>query len=83
MKRGRNQKIKHQFTDFKLIYSNINHAKSKIESLKRIISEEKPAVIALVETKLAENDSIEIEGYESEPMNRDEHGGGIKILARK
>ena len=82
-KRGRKQKIRQQFTNFNLIYSNINHAKSKIESLKRIISEEKPAVIALVETKLTENDSIEIEGYESEPMNRDEHGGGIMILFKK
>ena len=55
-KRGKNQKIRHQFTDFKLLYSNINHAKCKIESLKRIINEEKPTVIALVETKLAKDD---------------------------
>ena len=82
-KRGRNQKIKQQFTDFKLIYSNINHAKSKIESLKRIIDDEKPAVVALVETKLAKNETIDIEGYENRKMNRDEHGGGIMILIKK
>ena len=48
-----------------MIYSNINHVKSKIESLKRIISEEKPAVVALVETKLAKDDDITIEGYKT------------------
>ena len=65
-----------------MIYSNINHVKSKIESLKRIIDEEKPVVVALVETKLAEKESITIDGYEPFKMNRNEYGGGVMILVK-
>ena len=79
----RNKKIRKQFTNFKMIYSNINHALSKIESLRIIMEEEKPAVVVLVETKLAELGDIEIEGYKSWPMNRDESGGGVMILMKK
>ena len=82
-KRNKNQKIRHQFTEFKLIYSNINHAKCKIESLTRIISEEEPTVVALVETKLEKGDDLDIKGYKSYPMNRDVHGGGIMILVKE
>ena len=82
-KRNKNQKIKQQFTKFKLLYSNINHAKCKIESLTRIINEEKPTVVALVETKLEKGDDLDIEGYKSYPMNRDMHGGGIMILVKE
>ena len=82
-KRKRNKKIRKQFTKFKMIYSNINHCLSKIESLKRIIEEEKPAVVAVVETKLAEGADIKIDGYESWPMNRDENGGGIMVWVKK
>ena len=66
-----------------MIYSNINHAKCKIDSLKRIMEEEKPAVVVLVETKLAEKEDLSIDGYESWPMNRDENGGGVMVLIRK
>ena len=65
-----------------MIYSNINHANCKIESLKRIIEEEKPAVVALVETKLPEKGKLTIDGYTPWPMNRDEHGGGVMLLVR-
>ena len=61
-----------------MIYSNI-----KIESLKSIMEEKTPAVVVLVETKLAENEDLSIDGYESWPMNRDEHGGGVMVLIRK
>ena len=66
-----------------MIYSNVNHVLSKIESLKIIIEEEKPAVVVLVETKLAVKGDIDIEGYRSWPMNRDQNGGGIIILIKK
>ena len=71
-----------QVTKAVVIYSNINHVKSKIESLKRIIDEEKPVVVALVETKLAEKESITIDGYEPFKMNRNEYGGGVMILVK-
>ena len=62
-RKKRHKKIRKQMTNFKLIYCNINHIKSKLSSLERIVEEEKPAVVALVETKLGENEDIEIEGY--------------------
>ena len=42
-----------------------------------------PAVVAVVETKLAEGADIKIDGYESWPMNRDENGGGIMVWVKK
>ena len=65
-----------------MIYDNINHANSKMDSLKRIIEEESPSVVVLVETKLGEKEEMDIEGYEPFPMNRDENGGGIIILVK-
>ena len=64
-------------TNFKLLYSNINHLKSKMESLNNILEETKPTIVALVETKLPEKEKPEIEGYEPYPMNRSEHGGKV------
>ena len=64
------QKIMKQFTNFKMIYSNISHAEAKLESLKRIIEEEKPAMVVIGETKFAEKEKIMMEGYEPRPMNR-------------
>ena len=54
-----------------------------MESLNRIVEETDPSVIALVETKLAENEDINIQGYQTWKMNRDEHGGGIMFLAKE
>ena len=65
-----------------MIYNNINHANSKMDSLKRIIEEESPSVVVLVETKLGEEEEMDIEGYEPFPMNRDENGGGIMISVK-
>ena len=82
-KRKRHKKIRKHLTKFRMIYCNINHAKSKIDSLKRIIEEENPVVIILVETKLGEKEDLSVEGYETYPLNRDENGGGIMIIVKK
>ena len=82
-RRKRVKKIRRELTNFKLLYSNINHLKSKIESLKSILEETKPAIVALVETKLAEEEKVEVEGYEPYPMNRNKHGGGVLLLVKK
>ena len=66
-----------------MLYSNINHLKSKIESLEHIIDDSKPTVVALVETKLGEKEEIKIQGYKPLPMNRDKNGGGVMLLVRK
>ena len=76
------KKIRRQLTNFKLLYSNINHLKSKMESLKSIADESKPTIIVLAETKLAEKEEIEFGGYTPYPMNRNEHGGGIMVLIK-
>ena len=47
----------------KFYYLNIRGLKSKIESLKEIIIEEKPEVIGLVETMLDGKDKVVMEGY--------------------
>ena len=52
--------------------------------IKRIIGEEEPVLVALVETKLNKNDKVEIPGYE-EPLrvDRDEDGGGVLLTYKK
>ena len=82
-KKRRVKKIRRELTNFKLMYSNINHLKSKMESLKSILEETKPAVVALVETKMAEKEKMEMEGYTPYPMNRNIHGGGVLLLVKK
>ena len=42
-----------------------------------------PIIIALAETKLAENETVQIEGYKSLEMNRNERGGGIMLLIKE
>ena len=81
--RKRVKKIRRELTNFKLMYSNINHLKSKMESLKSILEETKPAVVALVETKMAEKEKMEMEGYTPYPLNRNQHGGGVLLLVKK
>ena len=82
-KRRRVKKIRRAFTNFRMLYSNINHLPCKVDSLKSIIEETKPAVVTLVETKLGENQEFTVEGYHPVPMNRNENGGGVLILVKK
>ena len=49
-KNRHSKKLKNTLKSCKLYYLNIRGLKSKIESLKEIIIEEKPEVIGLVET---------------------------------
>ena len=57
------KKLKNTLKSYKFYYLNIRGLKSKIESLKEIIIEEKPEVIGLVETMLDGNDKVVMEGY--------------------
>ena len=77
------KKIRRELANFKLMYSNINHLKSKMESLKSILEQTRPSVSALVENKIAVKEEMEMEGYTPYPMNRNEHGGGILLLVKK
>ena len=56
--------MRNKMKNVSIMYPNIQGLKSKLESLKEIIDEQKPDIIALVETLLCENDAIELKNYE-------------------
>ena len=56
------------------MYNNINGIKTKIPSLKRIVSEEKPVILALTETKLKESDTFSLDGYVVKRLDRKTDG---------
>ena len=57
------KKIKNKLKKFKMIYVNMRGYKSKKRSLKQIIDEEKPTMIAIAETLLEDDEKEKIEGY--------------------
>ena len=63
--------------------NNVRGIKTKMTTIKRIIEEERPVMIALVETKLMKDDNLEIPGYKVERADRDEEGGGVLVAIRK
>ena len=63
-------------------YLNIRGLKSKIESLKEIIIEEKPEVIGLVETMLDGKDKVVREGYTIYRNDRNGDGRGVLIAIK-
>ena len=65
------------------MYNNINGIKTKIPSLKRIVSEEKPVILALTETKLKESDTFSLDGYVVKRLDRKTEGGGILIAYKE
>ena len=62
--------------------NNVRGVKSKEIMIKRIIAEEEPVIIALVETKLKEKEGFTIPGYEITRVDRIGDGGGV-LLAYK
>ena len=70
-------------TNFKFLVNNTRGIKNKLTTIQRIIEEEQPVMIALVETKLEKNENIEFPGYDSTPVNRDEGGGGVLVAIKK
>ena len=57
------KRIKNKLKNFKILYSNLRGFKSKTESIKNIIHEEKPTMIALAETLIEDDEEVKIEGY--------------------
>ena len=66
----------------KFYYLNIRGLKSKIDSLKEIIIEEKPEVIGLVETMLDGKDKVVMEGYTIYINDRNGDRGGVLIAIK-
>ena len=63
-KTRRSRKIYNALQTFRILHVNISGLKSKVNSLADIIAEKYPSVICLVETHLAKEDTISIEGYD-------------------
>ena len=79
-KYGRNKETNTN-NNFKIMYTNINGVRSKIDKLENVIIIEKPHVICLTETK-TDSPPI-IEGYNWEIKTRKgRRGGGVAILIR-
>ena len=70
-------------TNFKFLANNTKGIKSKLTTIQRIIEEQQPVMIALVETKLEKNENIQFSGYDSTPVNRDEGCGGVLVAINK
>ena len=81
MRRGKPRK--NALDQFKILLNNVRGYKSKETMLKRIVAEEEPVIMAIVETKLNDEDVVEIPGYKVKRVNRDEEGGGVMLLYRK
>ena len=79
-KTRRSRKIYNALQTFRILYVNIRGLKSKVNSLADIIAEKYPSVICLVETHLAKEDTISIEGYDLIFINDStSDSGGILI----
>ena len=62
--------------------NNVRGYKSKENVIKRIVSEEEPVLLALVETKLEACDTVELPGYQIVRTDRENEGGGVLIAFR-
>ena len=81
MRRG--QARKNALTSFKVMLNNVRGFKSKAVMIKRIIEEEQPVIVALVETKLNKKEPVDIPGYKINRVDRDCEGGGVLMGYRK
>ena len=80
MRRGKPRK--NALQKFKVMLNNTRGYKSKETIVKRIIEEENPVMVALVETNLEDADNVGIDGYEVTKVDRTDGGGGV-LLAYK
>ena len=78
MRRGKPRK--NALNKFSVMLNNVRGYRTKEVMIKRIIEEEEPVMIALVETKL--NGKIDIPVYIVSQVDRDSEGGGV-LLAYK
>ena len=68
---------------FKVMANNVRGFKSKETMIRRIIAEEEPVIIALVETKMDKEESLEIPGYENKRVDRIGDGGGVMLAFKR
>ena len=64
-------------------YANVDGFKSKADSIKQLVAENNVDILLLSETKVYASKAINIKGYQSFPVVReDRQGGGIFIGVR-
>ena len=80
-KTRRSRKIHNALQTFRILYVNIRGLKSTVNSLTNIIAEKYPSVICLVETHLAKEDTISIEGYDLIFRNDSTSDSGSILIA--
>ena len=78
----RGNAIKNKLRKFKVWCQNIRGIKSKIDSLRDKIDEVQPTVICLTETRLIEDEDVQVDGHYPFRNDRNSQGGGILILVR-
>ena len=66
-----------------MLLNNTRGYKSKEAIVQRIIHEENPVLVALVETKLEKSDNIDIPGYKVVRGDRESKGGGVLVAYKK
>ena len=57
--------------------------KSKIQSIRKIVEDHDPVILAVTETKMKDGEMVDIEGYMIDRVDRKEREGGGVMLAYK
>ena len=70
-------------TKFKILMNNVRGYKTKENMIKKIIEEEEPVIMGIVETKLKKGENIDIPGYIPARVDRVEDGGGVMMLYKE
>ena len=78
-KTRRSKPIQNQLKKFSLYYLNIRDFATKKEALEEILDEIKPTVVAITETHLEGETSLELRGY-CKPFRNDRNKDGVGIL---
>ena len=79
----RKKSMAKNLSQLKMYFVNVRGIKSKIEQVRKIIKEEDPDIIGMVETMMAEKDELEIEGYKMLRNDRNEEGGGVMVAVKE
>ena len=64
------------------MFVNIRGMKTKIESFREIMYDQKPDVVGIVETMMNERDVMRIEGYDVIRNDRNREGGGVMVIIK-
>ena len=73
-------------TGFKVMALNIFSLMPHLDELRVFISDNKPHIIGITETKIdstIQNSDVEIDDYVIERNDRDKHGGGVALYIHK